>query len=1185
MRITKLKIFGFKSFAQRTEVSFPGNGLTAVVGPNGAGKSNIVDAIRWVLGEQHASVLRMDKMQSVIFSGTEERAAMSMAEVSLLIDNNTGDLPSEYTEVMVTRRAHRNGTNEYLINNQECRLKDIQNLFFDSGLGSGNYSQMNEAMIRNVLADNPEYRRKIFEEAAGVSKYKQQRKETVRQLETVRINMERVEDNLRHEQASVRQYEKQAEKTTEWKRLRARLKELDLSMSLDRHEENRKNMMVLSDAKIRVVHEQEANQTRLAELEAKIEEKKLAISGDEENLRNFENAVKAEELALNDLNNEISRYRDSQANIDATIQKYELEIATSEEQINSLHSEKDRLEEETKALGAGEALSEKERQLAIEEEALMVLRDTVDELREESRTLSEKRIAALNKANSLRSRWQRLDGETEMLRQDIEKRNAEKAEQELRKHSSEDALAAIDSGKEEAVKDKENFSERKIVQEEEIETLKASLADEEKKLSAAESKRASLVSRIEVLQGMDSEADAGADWVITNKASDVEGLLGTMLNADSKYATEIEFALGRALNAVVTKNPAHLDELLRSLDMAQAGSAVFVTEVDSTETSEDFPVRPGVIGIASKFVNAPAFLQTFISRLLSKYILVESFATAKALALEFSTKDYWFLSLDGRAVSTSGIVCGGRGKGESLGILGRRAEVEKDKNELNAVALEIEKLKNSKDRLADRLEETQMMLAETNDSIREAEEKIRSGSAAEKIHKDVLANIERQVVRIESDIRNAEDRIRKAEGERASDTELAQAEASAKNLEEEYSKVMDRLSEEDLLFKEKDESVKELRTKLGSDQNTLRANLSRIESIGQQVKLHLDIIAGRKKDISSLDIQKEELKNKEQGVSDRVQAKDALLRQKETERDAARERYNVVAGDVEEWRSEVKAINTQLLERASNLNDITLRIGALGSNIDRMRERIASEWEVDIDHPDNVVRVEYEEKEAHKEINDLRAKIKALGPVNVDIMDNFEAEKARLADVEKQFNDLDLARASLERTISKLDGIARDRFLETFRHIQKNFQDVFSRVMINGETKLALQEGVDPLEAAIEVNARPTGKKMRGVTALSGGERALTAVSLLFAIYMEKPSPYCVLDEVDGPLDDANIGRFMELLRHFSNQTQFILVTHNKRTMAAADMLYGVTQEIKGISRIASVKLDDAVALELHANI
>jgi len=301
------------------------------------------------------------------------------------------------------------------------------------------------------------------------------------------------------------------------------------------------------------------------------------------------------------------------------------------------------------------------------------------------------------------------------------------------------------------------------------------------------------------------------------------------------------------------------------------------------------------------------------------------------------------------------------------------------------------------------------------------------------------------------------------------------------------------------------------------------------------------------------------------------------LRVLERRRDEARERYNVVSGDLEEWRGEERSINDSLVERISELKDIERRLESLSANIERLRERIFSEWEVDLDNTDDVVRVEYEVSSADREIREIRGKIKALGPVNQGIMDDFEEEKHRLEEVERQFDDLDRARASLERTIHKLDIIARDRFMDTFHKIQKNFQEVFSRLMHDGGTKLTLEEGVDPLEAEIEVNARPTGKKMRGVRALSGGERALTAVSLLFAIYMEKPSPYCVLDEVDGPLDDANIGRFMELLRHFSKQTQFILVTHNKRTMASADMLYGVTQEIKGISRIASVKLDDAV--------
>ena len=496
MKITKLKIFGFKSFAQRTEVTFPGGGLTAVVGPNGAGKSNIVDAIRWVLGEQRASVLRMDKMQSVIFSGTEERAAMSIAEVSLVIDNSDGNLSSEYSEVMITRRAHRDGLTEYLINNQECRLKDIQNLFLDSGLGSGNYSQMNETMIRNVLADSPEYRRTLFEEAAGVSKYKKDRKESLAQLERIRANMERVEDNLRHERATVRQYEKQAEKAAEWKRLRNRLRELDLSVSLDKYEDCRKNLTVLNDANVRLSHEQEAGKARLAELQAKIAERELAIADDKENLDELNRAVNRQELELKDLNNEFTRNREMQGAAEMNVQKYRSEISDAERQIAELKQEHDRLEEATRMLGSEEAISAKEQELLREEEALQVLRDSVDELREHSRTLSDARLSSLKKANDLRLRWQRLDGETEMLRTSVEKWKGERSELLRKKAESEENLAAIAAGFENAQREIELLSEQKNVRDEEIENLSNALSLHDEKVSKAKSREAGLESRI-----------------------------------------------------------------------------------------------------------------------------------------------------------------------------------------------------------------------------------------------------------------------------------------------------------------------------------------------------------------------------------------------------------------------------------------------------------------------------------------------------------------------------------------------------------------------------------------------------------------------------------------------------------------------------------------------------------------
>ncbi len=1181
MKITKLKIFGFKSFAQRTEVTFPGGGLTAVVGPNGAGKSNIVDAIRWVLGEQRASVLRMDKMQSVIFSGTEERAAMSLAEVSLVIDNSDGNLSSEYSEVMITRRAHRDGLTEYLINNQECRLKDIQNLFLDSGLGSGNYSQMNETMIRNVLADSPEYRRTLFEEAAGVSKYKKDRKESLAQLERIRANMERVEDNLRHERAAVRQYEKQAEKAAEWKKLRNRLRELDLSVSLDKYEDCRKNLSVLNDANVRLSHEQESDKTRLVELQAKIAERELAIAGDKENLDELNREANRKELELKDLNNEFTRNRERQGAAEMGVQKYRSEISDAESQIANLKEEHDRLEEETRKLGSEEAISEREQELLREEEALQVLRDSVDELREQSQSLSEARLSSLKKANELRARWQRLDGETEMLRSNVEKWKGERSELLQKKSESEESLAVLSAGSESAQKEIELFAEQKSVREEEIESLSSALALQDEKISRTRNRMAGLESRIEVLQNMDSDAGAGANFLINGKSAEVYGLLGSLIRVEPEYAAAVEFALGNALDAVVAREPSFVNGLLDALDASRAGGSFLALDLGETPP-ESFPQRAGVIGAASKFVKAEAPVERLVERLLSHAILVESFSVAQELAKEFRGQKYWFLSLDGRYASTDGLVFGGHGKSESPGVLARKAEAEKYSAELESLKAELEKFADERERLGERLDEARSLLSETEESIREAQEKVRSASAAEKIHQSVLSDTERRLERLDVELGNAEERIRNAEASRSDDAELSAAEEETLRLEDAYSKVVDSLAEQDQVLKDKDEDVRELRNRVGSAQSILQNNLTRIRAIGDRIKVFQDIVAGRNREISALEIQKGELISKEKALAESIQEKDEELRRKEAERDAAQERYNIVSGDINDWRSEQNAINSKLLSRASDINDVTLRISALGTNIDRMRERIFADWEINIDHAEDVTRVEYEEKSARKEISDLRSQIKALGPVNVDMMEDFAAQKARLAEVEKQFDDLDKARASLERAIAICDERARGRFLSTFRNIQKNFQDVFGRIMINGEAKLILQEGVDPLEATIEVNARPTGKKMRGVTALSGGERALTAVSLLFAIYMEKPSPYCVLDEVDGPLDDANIGRFMELLRHFSNQTQFILVTHNKRTMAAADMLYGVTQEIKGISRIASVKLDDAVALELH---
>jgi len=1179
VQITKLKIFGFKSFAQRTEINFPTKGLTAVVGPNGCGKSNITDAIRWVLGEQRAATLRMSKMQDVIFSGTEERAAMSLAEVSIVIDNSDGALSSEYSEIIVTRRVHRDGTGEYLINNQECRLRDVHALLFDSGLGSSTYSQMNADMIKAVLSDKADDRRVLFEEAAGVSKYRQQRKEATRQLERVQMDMARVEDNLRSVRRSVRLYETQAEKVKEFKWLSNRLKSLDLSVSLDKYEDFKESLATLDTTSRRMNHEVESAKTKAMELQTRIEEKKLAISEDENNYRELEQQVQQATLALNDLNNQIIRLRDSVSSLEGANQKAASEIEISEGKTRELQEERARLEEENEVLKSDSGIEELNSRLEREKEILQVMRDKLDDLRGQSRELSNERLTAANRVASLQGRFQRLDAESDMLRGSVSRWNDEAGELRNRKSETESAIRDMEAGMEATARELEILNERKASLESTLEGKNADLATAQQELQALQNECAALESRIEVLQSVNDEGTDAGKWIRENKAGLVRGFLSEHISAAPEYASQVEAALGDCLDSAVVESRDGLREIVEGLRSENAGKAVLAL-MDSLELA---PVpelnHPGIRGALSSFVTCDDTTRTFVQNLLSRYFLVDSLDTALDLAREHRNSDFCFVA-DKVIVKTNGLVSQGA---NTAGALSRKNEIAQATERLAAVQGQVAQKQAALESLQAEIEETRQMLASASDEILEKNNALRAGEAGISIQKNTLESVASRLEKLEVDIAESEGRIATAESQKLSDADLNEAKAAMESAEAEYARVNDELVEQETLFREKDEEVRDLERTSQDKSAKLSQNTDRLRNIADQVQFLGDSIESRKRDMETNKISMEKAARDIDDLGASVQEKDSALRELEGRRDAARERYEVVSGDLDSWRSELDTIRDDMIDKMKELNEVGRKQEALQSNLDRLQERLQNEWSFDLQAPEEFERVEYSQPEADKEIRELRGKIKELGPINVNVMEDYEDEKKRLEEVEIQFNDLDRARASLDRTITKLDDIARSRYLETFERIQKNFQFVFSKLFLNGETKMSLVEKLDEngkpgdiLDADIEINVRPTGKKMRGIKALSGGEHALTATALLFAIYMEKPSPYCVLDEVDGPLDDANVGRFMALLREFSKQTLFIVVTHNKRTMAEADMLYGVTQEIKGISRIASVQLADA---------
>ncbi|MBQ1824160.1 MAG: chromosome segregation protein SMC, partial [Fibrobacter sp.] len=1054
MQITKLKIFGFKSFAQRTEINFPTKGLTAVVGPNGCGKSNITDAIRWVLGEQKAASLRMSKMQDVIFSGTEERAAMSLAEVSIVIDNSDGTLNSEYSEVIVTRRVHRDGSGEYLINNQECRLRDVHALLFDSGLGSSTYSQMNADMIKAVLSDKADDRRVLFEEAAGVSKYRQQRKEAVRQLERVQMDMERVEDNLRSVRRSVRMYETQAEKVSEYKKLNTRLRELDLSVSLDKFEDYKESLATLDTTSRRMNHEVESAKTKCTELQTKIDEKKLAISEDENAFRDLEREVQQATIALNDVNNSIMRLRDSISALEGVNEKARGEIELGEAKIRELETEKSRLEEENAVLSSESGVEEMNALLERERETLQVMRDRLDDLRSRSRELSNERLQAANRLNALKGRFERMDAESDMLRGNLEKWNGELQTVAAQKSEAEAAIADIQKGVDEASREIELLEEQKSSREERLENEKAELSEAVQKLQELKNEDARLQSRIDVLQSVANDGSDASRWLMENKSNLVGGLLSEHVEAEPEYASRVEAALGDLLDAVVVLNDSAAAEIAGALDGENVGRALMALADSSAEAFTGSIDRPGVIGCLNRFVKADEEISGFLSGILSRYFVVDSIQKALSLAREFRGEDLCFVAPNA-IVRTSGLVSSGV---SGSGTLSRKNEIAEATKLLEGVQAEIAQKEADVERLNGLVDEDARMLESVVEEIREKGESIRSGNAGMQIQQNIVQAQERRLQQLQGEIDAARARIDAAAETKNGDAELMEAEAAAEKAEDGYSRVNDELSEQETLYREKDEEVRDLERSAQNKTAKIAQNNDRLRGISDQVEFLENTAQSRREEIEKNAVTMSKSEEDVRQLSIKVEEQDSALRELEGRRDIARERYEVVSGDLNSWRDDLDRIRDEMIEKMKELNEVGRRQDALQSNLDRLNERIANDYSVDLSNPEGVERVEYSQPEADREIRDLRGKIKDLGPINVNVMEDYEDEKKRLEEVEIQFNDLDRARASLDRTIAKLDDIARSRYLETFERIQKNFQFVFSKLFLNGETKMNLVE-------------------------------------------------------------------------------------------------------------------------------
>jgi chromosome segregation protein len=1222
--LSRLDIQGFKSFPQRVRVDF-GPGITAVVGPNGSGKTNIVEAIRWVLGEQNMRHLRGDTLEDVIFTGSAQRKPLGMAEVALTMQNNRGVLPSEYTEVSISRRTFRNAQSEYFINRNLCRLRDVRDLFLDTGMGSHAYSLIERGMVDNVLSDESGQRRFLFEEAAGIMRYKTRKKEALQKLDLTLADLTRVNDVVGEIEREVRSLARQVGKARKYGRLRDEIKALDLGLAKEEHDRMAAGSAGRRSERVTLEQRRSERSGHLARHEAEMEELKLDLLRREGEVRHAQEALSEHEAKGAALLNDVAVLRERRSNLlekleharsesnrlRASVEEVRaavLRLAEEQVRVEQVQLEKSTEEESlaVRLLAMGPALEERRAGLA--------------QRKQLSLDLFQARVEQESSARSLRTKEQELRGRRTELQAQVASLASE--EETIRTILADTAVAieesarVVDAAKRgvlEAV-GRIAAAEQRIAEQDEIEK-RAREAH-----AALEGRHATLTE----LKGRYEGYDASVRWLVAGptRPDRILGTVGDVLHASGEWLVALEAALGEAVQFIVAERTDAALQALAALEESGEGRATFIA-LDRISRARIAPVpdeilsAPGVRGPLIEHVRfEPGFI-TLASFLLSGIVVVDSVRTGLDLVLRFPDQRLHFVTEKGERVVAPGILHGGSGSTRAGSVLRREDEIV----ELAAA------IHRSAAALGNTVGATETLRAERTAAQGEQEHAARALASAEEAHRSLEGRRAEQTIRGDAMAKASESLVgalKTVEEDIArTGAEAAVAEEKLQVAEAERGRVDGLLAGEEQEFR----ATEQERERLTGQHAEVRIEATRARAAYDVARREIDRMR-QSADEAERDIQSREEEAAE--TSRRIEEAGTLCAQREEELTqeirlkaekeqvlhGTRERFGTVKGSVDDIETRTRDLRREHTELTERLHRIELEQSESEGAARRLLERVWNEYELDLaayvpvdavaadeasgplaeleevdegeegQVPDAVL-VDREgaaepgaivggaaddSPEARRErLRVAQEKLRGLGPVNALAVQDYEERRQRLSFLTGQRADLDDARQQLLEAIDKINQTAAELFLKTFEQVSAHFRTVFTTLFEGGEAALMLT-GDDPLEAEIEIMARPRGKKPQSLSLLSGGEKALTAIALLFAIYLVKPSPFCILDEVDAPLDDANVERFVRLLRDFSQKTQFIVVTHNKKTMEVADCLYGVTMQEPGVSKIVSVK-------------
>ncbi|MEY2575973.1 MAG: chromosome segregation protein [Verrucomicrobiota bacterium] len=1218
MHLHSLELIGFKSFADKTIFEFH-EGVTAIVGPNGCGKSNVLDAVRWVLGEQSAKALRGGEMADVIFNGTDSRKPVGFGEVSLTFTNCGSELGVDWHDVRVTRRVYRDGNSEYLLNKTVCRLRDIQALFADTGVGRSAYSIMEQGKIDLILSSRPEDRRAVFEEAAGITKFKTQKKEALRKLEATEANLLRIGDIIKEVKRQIGSLQRQAGKARRYQTLHADLQVLDTHHSrrqLDsleaEAEHARTEMARLQNA------EQEAH-ARIEAGENDLAAKRRSLDQVDSEIGDARAEVQRLQSEMAGLRNQIDFNRQRAQEIGELIERYTSDIAAAE----TKRSEQATQLQEADALIArtNQLLVSKELEVAQLTEALQAARgerlQKEDELQALQTSLSklESRIASLQtdlsgmtaRRDATSARFAELTTLVSEATRDLTTARANLSA----------ARVAMETERQTAQERKETLRQA----EERLQQNQAAVAAAEREIGRLERTIGEKQARLEVLRQMTEEGhglEKGSQAVLKGLDDPerirpaIAGALVASLNVDPEFVPALEAAFGRNMHAVVLHSPDLAADIFRKLADQKLGQAALAIAGLSTETSQGAvsPLPQGAITWAADKVDAPAELTSLVKNLLRDVAIVPDLATG--LKLKQSAGNLAFATLSGEFISSEGIIFGGAVNTATDSMLGRKAIITGLDQEAQVLETERAGAVLARDQAKEQVQSSEAAVAEARRGHESAHEKssqtgVEILSAERRVADEErrLAQIETEKGTLDQQVRSADDRIAEIARELQSDRNNLENEqglqAGAEKARENA-----RLREEEAA-----EKLNELRLAVATERQRHESLVHHREPMAAREAELADLVAARRGDIATYqDRLARQARESEQAdarikehnselelaeenaatLTEQRSARLAVVTEQETRLRALRDSLN----DLRDSRGKEEVRQTQLQLRTENLVEhVTRRYQvnlrefasdtfAFQKTLSVLTKRRAGGSSApSLDGDEAAVSTSPAERPIHPDgeanleqiIADLTRQLDNMGPVNLDAVHEYDELEERYRFLEAQNNDLTAARREVLEVISRINSTTQKLFAETFAQVRINFGEMFSEMFGGGRADLSLQDENDPLNCGIEITAKPPGKQLQAVSLLSGGERTMTAVALLFAIYMVRPSPFCILDEMDAPLDESNINRFIKVLERFVSQSQFIIITHNKRTIAKADVLYGVTMEERGVSKLVGMKL------------